>query len=330
MSSRFRGISSNSLIGAVGAAFLLAACAEGPISTESGSKLTPGGTASAGRGIVAGDPVFGGPWAIGQVPPNALREILTVCKAYTAGAVNPPAATFQLTAVMTSATAANYPNEDTDFQFSVPAGMCVPIWFNGGQKGPDPDQVTVTELDVPGYDLVGSQVTTYNTLNGGTETPLPGTSSGTIVASIGGPNSPGAIVVFTNTPEPPPPTGGEGCTPGYWKQDQHLDSWQGYSPGDALNAVFGVTFSSTAKNNPSGPLTLLQALQLNGNSGGEQLFRHGTAALLNAANSGVDYKYTTAEVIAMVQAAWASGDATQIAAATAALAGQNESGCRLN
>ena len=44
----------------------------------------------------------------------------------------------------------------------------------------------------------------------------------------------------------------DGCTPGYWKQDQHLDAWipTGFRPLDAtdalqdadtFNAVFGVT-----------------------------------------------------------------------------------------
>jgi hypothetical protein len=27
-----------------------------------------------------------------------------------------------------------------------------------------------------------------------------------------------------------PPPGNQGCTPGYWKQPHHLDSWVGYTP----------------------------------------------------------------------------------------------------
>ena len=59
-------------------------------------------------------------------------------------------------------------------------------------------------------------------------------------------------------PPPPPPGGAEGCTPGYWKQDHHFDSWQVYSPTDSFNTVFGITapFPDT--------LTLLDALKLNG------------------------------------------------------------------
>ena len=31
-----------------------------------------------------------------------------------------------------------------------------------------------------------------------------------------------------------PPKGGEGCTPGFWKQDQHFDSWVGFLPSGLL------------------------------------------------------------------------------------------------
>ena len=100
-------------------------------------------------------------------------------------------------------------------------------------------------------------------------------------------------------PPPPPPTGDDGCTPGYWKN--HLDAWEatGYVPDDSFSTVFGVT----ATGNP----TLLQAANTGG--GGESaLLRHATAALLNAASPDVDYAYTVAEVIAMVQNAYATGD----------------------
>ncbi len=85
--------------------------------------------------------------------------------------------------------------------------------------------------------------------------------SGTVAQTvpIGGTNTPGALVRFTNTPTIIIEEGGdEGCTPGYWKQDHHFDSWEGYAPGDQLDGVFGVTFRSTHRQNPSGALTLLQ------------------------------------------------------------------------
>jgi hypothetical protein len=114
--------------------------------------------------------------------------------------------------------------------------------------------------------------------------------------------------------------GGEGCTPGYWKQPQHLDSWVTYLPTDFFDTVFGVTssFGST--------FTLLQALKQGG--GGEKaLGRHAVAALLNSVNPDVSYEFTTAEVIAIVQEAYATGD---FKAAKKLLEEQNESGCPLN
>jgi len=124
-------------------------------------------------------------------------------------------------------------------------------------------------------------------------------------------------------PPPPPPPGTQGCTPGYWKQTQHFDSWKVYLPTDSFNAVFGL----------SGPfansLTLLDALGQGG--GGIYAFgRHATAALLDSANGGVAYGYSTAQVIAMTQAAYTSGDAGQIEATHNLFAAQNEKGCPLN
>ena len=112
--------------------------------------------------------------------------------------------------------------------------------------------------------------------------------------------------------------GGEGCTPGYWKQDHHFDSWDVYSPGDSYDAAFGVKSSKD--------WTLAEAAAAKG--GGEKaLARHATAALLNSANPDVDYEYSTAEVIALVQDAYATGD---FEGAKDALEFQNELGCPLN
>src|SRR6266545_1548142 len=49
----------------------------------------------------------------------------------------------------------------------------------------------------------------------------------------------------TNTPTPTPtdtptPPANEGCTPGFWKQPQHFDSWTGFSQGQTLENVFNV------------------------------------------------------------------------------------------
>jgi len=116
-----------------------------------------------------------------------------------------------------------------------------------------------------------------------------------------------------------PPEDFQGCTPGYWKQPQHLFAWAptGYSPDDPYGTVFGVDDSLD--------LTLLQALRIGG--GGEMaLYRHATAALLNAASPDVMYPYTVAQIIAMVQSAYATGtfEDTKDMFETA-----NEAGCPL-
>jgi len=88
--------------------------------------------------------------------------------------------------------------------------------------------------------------------------------------------------------------GGEGCTPGYWKN--HPDSWAptGLSPEDDFDATFGVDFFDP-------DITLLQAVRAKG-GGINVIARHGTAALLNALHPVVNYPFTEAEVIAFVQA----------------------------
>jgi len=118
---------------------------------------------------------------------------------------------------------------------------------------------------------------------------------------------------------PPPPGGGEGCTPGYWKQSHHFDSWPaGYSTTDGYEATFGVDASFSKD--------LLGALKQGG--GGEKaLGRHATAALLNSANADVSYEYSTADVISLVQSAYASGDFEGV---KNLLEAQNEMGCPLN
>jgi hypothetical protein len=112
--------------------------------------------------------------------------------------------------------------------------------------------------------------------------------------------------------------GGEyqGCTPGYWKQRHHFDSWVRYKPRHKFNKIFGVPYYKT----------LLQALKTGGGKE-KALGRHAVAALLNAKTHGVNYYYTKQEIIAMVQHAWATGD---YETTKNLLAAENEQGCPLN
>jgi hypothetical protein len=114
--------------------------------------------------------------------------------------------------------------------------------------------------------------------------------------------------------------GGEGCTPGFWKQPHHLDSWVVYTPDQYYDDVFGVTSSF-------GPtFTLLDALEQGGGKE-KALGRHAVAALLNAASGDVSYAFTTAEVIDIVQGAYVTG---AFNVAKNLLQDENESGCPLN
>ena len=113
--------------------------------------------------------------------------------------------------------------------------------------------------------------------------------------------------------------GGEGCTPGYWKQSQHFDSYPAaYAPTTRFVDAFGV--------NAFPGKTLLQVLG-QGGGGLKALGRHAVAALLNATSGDVDYDRTTAEVIASFRAAYASGSYETVKNVFATF---NEQGCPLN
>ena len=81
--------------------------------------------------------------------------------------------------------------------------------------------------------------------------------------------------------------GGQGCTPGYWKQEQHFGSWMGYSPDDKFSDVFG--------SDEFGDMTLLMVLK-QGGGGTKALGRHAVAALLNAASNYVSYDRSEMQV----------------------------------
>jgi uncharacterized repeat protein (TIGR01451 family) len=125
-----------------------------------------------------------------------------------------------------------------------------------------------------------------------------------------------------------PPTGGEGCTPGFWKQSQHFDSWVGHSPDELFSDVFGevITVNAGGRNTITDP-TLLEALNANG-GGINALARHAVAALLNAAATpDISFDLTEAEVIDLVQDAIESGDLESVKDELAEL---NEQGCPLS
>jgi hypothetical protein len=116
----------------------------------------------------------------------------------------------------------------------------------------------------------------------------------------------------------------EGCTPGYWKQEHHFDSWMVYSPSDDFNAVFGV----------GPPISLLDALSAKRkdfDSGVQAaLVRHAVAALLNAASGDVDYWFTPDQIIEWASAHYVHPDKEVMEEGKDLFAEWNETGCPLN
>jgi hypothetical protein len=115
--------------------------------------------------------------------------------------------------------------------------------------------------------------------------------------------------------------GGEGCTPGYWKQKQHFDSWVGYSPTQTFTSAFGRAAFGNKK---------LKDVLGFGDGGLKALGRQAVAALLNATSPGVDYQYTSTQVISMFQQAFDSGNATLIESTKNLFDQANNRGCDLN
>jgi len=190
-------------------------------------------------------------------------------------------------------------DDDATGGFSLTANTCVLLVLADGGGA----NVTVTEvvanlagdeqfdkLDVTTLDEGDPVVLT--TLNTPTATVTPHGTGGGFTGRAG------AILEFYNSVIPT--TGGEGCTPGFWKNRGLGLGWPApYAPGDSYDATFGVTSSFGG--------TLLDAVRRGG--GGENaLGRHAVAALLNAASGNVEFDLTTGEVIALVQAAYASGE----------------------
>jgi hypothetical protein len=112
----------------------------------------------------------------------------------------------------------------------------------------------------------------------------------------------------------PPPgeqTGGEGLSPGFWKNHTNVWGPAGLSPSQTLESVFDVPDSLGLDN-----ATLLDALNFGGGSGvagaARTLLRQAVAAVLNARHPSVDYPRASSAVVSSVNAALAGGNRTTI------------------
>jgi hypothetical protein len=116
---------------------------------------------------------------------------------------------------------------------------------------------------------------------------------------------------------PPPGEGGQGCTPGYWKN--HTDSWPApYTPG--------MLFSATGLDDAFPGMTLLQVLE-QGGGGVKALGRHTVAALLSATSPNVSYDVAPADIFALFNTYFPNDDLELLKNYFATF---NEQGCPLN
>jgi hypothetical protein len=126
--------------------------------------------------------------------------------------------------------------------------------------------------------------------------------SSTTTTTVPEPTTTPTTTTTTTTPTTTTPRGNEGCTPGFWKN--HPEAWVGFDPDETLGSVFSEAPDSIAD------VTLLDALSLRGGDV-NALARQAVAALLNAANPDVDYPLTEAEIISMVNDAFATGEGVE-------------------
>ena len=126
--------------------------------------------------------------------------------------------------------------------------------------------------------------------------------------------------------ECPVDEGGEGCTPGYWKQPHHFDDWTDpYDPDDLFSEHFDDAFPGK---------TLLQVLSQPASSSPgpnslNNLGRHTVAALLNAANPDVDFSLSEQDVIDMFNDVY-PGSTSDYQDLKNLFAAENELGCPLS
>jgi hypothetical protein len=200
----------------------------------------------------------------------------------------------------------NWTGEEIDrFNVTVEDGECAVVHLNESGNFEDITNVTVTETSPNFVSLEWSIILLRGDPTG--EFHFGPQTDPTFTAQVN--QFKGAKATYLNEEDG---GGGEGCTPGFWRQSQHLQFWAatGLSPSDDFDTTFGVNFFSP-------DITLLEAVSLGG-GGVNKVARHGTAALLNALHPDVDYAFTAAEVIAAVQAQ----DVDALVAA-------NEAGCDL-
>lgn len=192
-------------------------------------------------------------------------------------------------------------------------------------------QVTITEVNIP----TGRVVDSIRVVKNGVFQPtIFLTNSVTVETTY---NDVIIVKFYHSVVEgPPPPPPGKGCTPGYWKQDQHFDSWvpTGLKPTDLVGKLFSNAYLYTLNGTKMSKYTLVQALNFQGGSGltgaAQILLRAAVAAELNARYQGIGYPLSAGAIITAVQNALASGNRGTMILLASQLDDLNNLGCVLN
>lgn len=167
-----------------------------------------------------------------------------------------------------------------------------------------PDEVTATEFIPDGWTLDRVELFVIEQIDGQEVVTTTTVSGPDVTTQVLGQKR-GATAVFYNSPGI---IGGEGCTPGAWKNRLlRLDRWP-VSPDTPVGDVWSATPAELAG------FTLLEALSFRGgntfNDKVEILLRAATAGYLNSLT--VNYDLRTQQIIDGGNAAIASGDQNQV------------------
>lgn len=199
------------------------------------------------------------------------------------------------------------------------------IVYGPAQQFIDPDLVTITENVPGGWNL--DRIAIYSVEETNNFVPTFHTAVGPTIQGSIDDGKLGCVAIYYNS-EIEVPGGGEGCTPGAWKNRlRRIGAWDetAYAPTDKVTDVWSEAAACY------GDETLLEALSFQGGDSfcekTEILLRAATAALLNASHPGVDYDLTVAQIIAAGNAAIASGDKDIVIGVAEALDDFNNQGC---
>jgi hypothetical protein len=260
------------------------------------------------------DNVVGGD---GPADYQALTGYFVVCKV----AGDDPTKAFPFTA------SAEGPGEGGTFINPSPSlmdGDCE-IVYGPAQPFIDPDLVTITENVPDGRNL--DRIAIYSVEETNDFVPTFHTAVGPTIQGSIDDGKLGCVAIYYNS-EIEVPGGGEGCTPGAWKNRlRHIGA------GDETEFEFNTPVKDVwpAAEAYLGDDTLLRALNYGGGSSfGEKvqiLLRAATAAVLNASHPGVDYDLTVAQIKAAGNAAILSGDKDTVIDLAEALDDFNNQGC---